>query len=84
MGEENTEFLSSEYKEILREADSIKEKYQEQPRMLAYLWTVIADLYGDAAKINGRHNVSEQLKQLRGLLNNYDFETLSHFFASTL
>ena len=29
MGEENTEFLSSEYKEILREADSIKEKYQE-------------------------------------------------------
>ena len=27
MGEENTEFLSSEYKEILREAESIKSKY---------------------------------------------------------
>ena len=49
--------------------------------MLAYLWTIIADLYGDAAKINGRHNVTEQLKQLRSLLNNYDFNTLSNFFA---
>ena len=29
MGEEDTEFLSPEYKEILREADNIKSKYQE-------------------------------------------------------
>ena len=84
MGEEDTSFLSPEYKEILRDADAIKAKYQEQPRMLAYLWTVIADLYGDAAKRNGRHNVQEQLKQLRVLLNNYDFEALSNFFAKTL
>ena len=59
MGEDNTEFLSAEYREILQDTESIKQKYQEQPRMLAYLWTVIADLYGDAAKINGRHNVTE-------------------------
>ena len=59
MGEENIEFLSVEYKEILDDADSIQQQYQEQPRMLAYLWTIIADLYGDAAKINGRHNVTE-------------------------
>jgi len=59
MGEEDTNFLSPEYKDILREAESIKARYQEQPRMLAYLWTVIADLYGDSAKINGRHNVTE-------------------------
>ncbi len=57
MGEEDTNFLSPEYKEILRDAESIKLLYQEQPRMLSYLWTVIADLYGDSAKINGRHNV---------------------------
>ena len=59
MGEENIEFLSEEYRDILNNADSIKQQYQEQPRMLAYLWTIIADLYGDAAKINGRHNVTE-------------------------
>ena len=59
MGEENKEFLSAEYRAILEDTESIKQKYQEQPRMLAYLWTVIADLYGDAAKINGRHNVTE-------------------------
>ena len=59
MGEEDTSFLSPEYKEILRDADQIKSQFQEQPRMLAYLWTVIADLYGDSAKINGRHNVSD-------------------------
>ena len=27
MGEENTDFLSSEYKDILRDADNIKQKY---------------------------------------------------------
>ena len=52
--------------------------------MLAYLWTVIADLYGDTAKINGRHNVSEQLRTLRGILNNYDFDTLCNFFSASL
>ena len=52
--------------------------------MLAYLWTVIADLYGDSAKINGRHNVSDQLRNLRKILNNYDFESLCSFFAENL
>ena len=59
MGEDDTSFLSPEYKEILKEAEAIKQLYADQPRMLAYLWSVIADLYGDSAKINGRHNVSD-------------------------
>ena len=29
MGEEDTDFLSPEYKEILREAENIKQKYLE-------------------------------------------------------
>ena len=52
--------------------------------MLSYLWTVIADLYGDSAKINGRHNVSDQLRNLRQILNNYDFDSLCNFFAENL
>jgi len=42
--------------------------------MLAYLWTIIADLYGDAAKTQGKHHVNEQLKQLRVILNGYSYE----------
>lgn len=44
-------FLSDEYKEILREADTIKQAFKLQPRKLTYLWGIIADLYIDAAKI---------------------------------
>ena len=81
MGEEDTSFLSPEYREILRDAESIKQRHEEQPRMLSYLWTVIADLYGDSAKINGRHNVTDQLRSLRQILNNYDLDSLLMFFS---
>ena len=54
--------MSAEYKEILRDAENIKLKFNEQPRILAYMWTVIADLYGDSAKIKGRQDVTESLK----------------------
>jgi len=73
--------LSSEYKEILKDAENIKASFNEQPRILNYMWTVIADLYGDAAKIKGRQNVTESLKQLRAILNNYDYDQLQTFFA---
>lgn len=36
--------------------------------MLSYLWTVLTDLYGDVSKIQGRHNVTDQIKRLRELL----------------
>ena len=31
--------------------------FDEQPRKLAYLWGIIADLYVDTAKIKGFSNV---------------------------
>jgi len=61
-GEEDTSFLSQEYKDILRDEATIKQRYHEQPGILSYMWTVIADLYGDAAKIKGRSNISDSLK----------------------
>lgn len=49
--------------------------------MLNYLWAVIADLFGDASKIKGKHNVSAQIGQLRQLLlHNYSRENLLLFF----
>lgn len=81
-GEEDTSFLSEEYREILRDAEAIKRRFEEQPRRLGYLWSVIADLFGDASKIKGRHNVGDQLRQLRQLLNTgYSREALGQFFG---
>ena len=65
----------------MRDEASIKQKYHEQPGILSYMRTVIADLYGDAAKIKGRSNISDSLKQLRHLLNNYDYQQLRDFFG---
>lgn len=55
--EEEETFMSEEYREILNNASSIKEMYEQQPRKLSYLWGIIADLYVDTAKIKGFHNV---------------------------
>ena len=49
--------MSEEYKEILREAETIKTQFKNQERRLTYLWGIIADLYIDSAKIKGHHNV---------------------------
>ena len=70
LGEDDISFLSQEYRDILKDAENIKLQYNEQPRMLSFLWSVIADLFGDASKIHGRHNVSDKLRQLRELLSN--------------
>jgi len=51
------DFLSEDYKQILETADSVKQQYSQQPRKLSYLWGIIADLYVDTAKIKGFHNV---------------------------
>lgn len=53
--------------------------------MLGYLWSVIADLFGDASKIKGKHNVGQQLRTLRDLLtNNYSQENLRMFFSANI
>ncbi len=84
-GEEDTSFLSQEYRDILKDAENITARHNEQPKMLAFLWSIIADLFGDASKIKGRHNVGAQLKQLKELLtNNYSRDNLSMFFNSNI
>lgn len=72
--EEDVNFMSDDYKEILRNADKIRAQFLLQPRKLTYMWGIIADLYMDTAKIKGRHNVQTKMPQLKQLLNNYNFE----------
>lgn len=54
---EEQDFMSDEFKQILANADHIKKLFAGQPRMLNYLWGIVADLYVDTAKIKGYHNV---------------------------
>jgi Bardet-Biedl syndrome 7 protein len=84
MQEEDLNFLSEEYKEILGNADKIKKKFESQPRKLNFLWGVIADLYNDTAVIKGVHDVSSQVPKLKQILNNYDFDELVHFFKTSI
>ena len=58
-------FMSEEYKDILKNADLIRAQFKQQPRKLTYLWGIIADLYTDTAKIKGRHNVSGKMGTLK-------------------
>jgi len=49
--------------------------------MLSYLWTIVTDLYGDMSKIQGRHNVADQIRRLREMLKgNCTHIQLSHYF----
>ena len=66
----------------MRDEAIIRQKQTEQPRFLNFMWTVIADLYGDYCKTKGRQNISDSLKQLRHLLTNYDQDALAAFFLS--
>lgn len=75
--------MSQEYKDILRNADQIRQEFAQQPRKLTYLWGIIADLYQDTAKIKGVHNVGNRMGQLKQLLNQYDFEELVTFFRKS-
>ncbi|CAI2359386.1 unnamed protein product [Moneuplotes crassus] len=80
MQEEDLNFLSDEYKEILGNAEKIKKSFESQPRKLHFLWGIIADLYNDIAIIKGIHDVSGQIPKLKQILNNYDFDELVQFF----
>ena len=75
--------MSEEYKEILRNADTIRAQFKLQPRKLTYMWGIIADLYMDTAKIKGRHNVQTKMPTLKQILNNYNYQNLQEFFMQS-
>ena len=84
MQEEDLNFLSEEYKEILGNAEKIKESFKSQPRKLHFLWGIIADLYSDTAIIKGIHDVSNHIPKLKQILNNYDYDELVQFFKNSI
>ena len=76
--------MSDEYKAILQNADEIKKAFGQQPRKLAYIWGIIADLYVDTAKIKGFYNVKDRMPVLKSILNNYSLPDLQAFFKAVI
>ena len=79
MYENDTSFLTDEYREILENADALQEEFKKQPCHLERLYGMVTDLYIDRHKFKG-HNVKNKVSQLINILDNYELNTLIAFF----
>ncbi|XP_061748169.1 Bardet-Biedl syndrome 7 protein [Nerophis ophidion] len=80
--EGNTDFLTSEYRNILDESSSLLEEYKKQPAPLERLYGMITDLFIDKFKFKGQ-NVKSKVSSLLEILDNYDLKSLLDFFSET-
>ena len=77
--ENDKTFLTTEYKEILDNADMLQDEFKKQPCHLERLYGMVTDLYIDRHKFKGQ-NVKNKVSQLINILDNYDLNTLIEFF----
>lgn len=77
--ENDTSFLTEEYREILDNAETLQEAFKKQPCHLERLYGMITDLYIDRHKFKGL-NVKNKVPQLINILDNYDLNNLMEFF----
>ncbi|KAH8064936.1 hypothetical protein JL722_1826 [Aureococcus anophagefferens] len=83
--EEDTRWLSEDYKFIHDHAEELRAEFAESPTSLQYMAGIITDFFVDRMKfcgIDARHKIP----QLENLLNakNYDFDKLLEFFNPAL
>ncbi|XP_056011341.1 Bardet-Biedl syndrome 7 protein homolog isoform X4 [Ostrea edulis] len=79
--ENDTSFMSPEYKQILEDAEELQAEFKRQPCHLERLYGMITDLYIDKFKFKGQ-NVKGRVPALLEVLDNYDLQTLVEFFES--
>jgi len=77
--ENDTSFLTEEYREIIDNAETLQDAFKKQPCHLERLYGMITDLYIDRHKFKGQ-NVKNKVSQLIGILDNYDLNVLLEFF----
>jgi hypothetical protein len=80
----DSEWLSPEYAEILREQETIRKQFKNRERSLEYLSGVVTDLFVDWHRIHGndcRHKIVELQNMLLG--SEYSFDTLVQMHMST-
>ncbi|GMI26897.1 hypothetical protein TeGR_g14836, partial [Tetraparma gracilis] len=76
-----SEWMSAEYKEILKNADTIQKEHKQRPMLMQYLSGIITDLFVDRHKLSGM-DVRHHIPQLQGLINDGDFNALLNMFKS--
>lgn len=80
--EKDLSFLSDDYKQIVDNADDIKEKFAQQPFLLDRFYGIITDLYIDTWKFKGQ-NVKNKIPALKETLCNYELSKLVTFFETS-
>ncbi|XP_061189104.1 Bardet-Biedl syndrome 7 protein homolog isoform X3 [Saccostrea echinata] len=79
--ENDTSFISPEYRQILEDAEELQAEFKKQPCHLERLYGMITDLYIDKFKFKGQ-NVKGRVPALLEVLDNYDLQTLVQFFET--
>lgn len=82
VNENNMNFLTPEYQEILDNAQRYTEEYKRSPSHLERLYGMITDLYIDKFKFLGQ-NVKNKVSLLVERLDNYDLDELIKFFQNS-
>jgi len=82
--EGQTKFLSPELQQVLDRATEIQQQHEEAPRRLAFLHNIVVAAYKDKWRLKGHMSVEHRLKDLVALLQNYDAERITSFFADPL
>ncbi|KAL5012626.1 hypothetical protein ScPMuIL_011177 [Solemya velum] len=80
--ENNLDFMSPEYRQILDDANDLQLEYKKQPCHLERLYGMITDLYIDKFKFKGQ-NVKTRVPSLLEVLDNYDLQSLVQFFEAS-
>ncbi|XP_070553841.1 BBSome complex member BBS7-like isoform X2 [Ptychodera flava] len=79
--EQDLNFMSPEYRQILEESEKLQAEYKKQPCHLERLYGMITDLFIDKFKFKGT-NVKTKVPQLLEVLDNYDLQSLISFFET--
>eukprot|EP01038_Epipyxis_sp_PR26KG_P007245 gene7245-9877_t len=77
----NSNWLSTEYNDILLEQETIRKEFKARDKSLEYLSGIITDLYVDWNKLQGI-DARHRIPQVIGLIHEGNFENLVHSFLA--
>jgi len=82
--ENDTKFLAQELQQVLQRATEIQQQFELQPQRLAFLHNIVTAAYKDKWRLKGHQSVEHRLKDLHKLLENYNVEQVTMFFADPI
>jgi len=82
--EGETKFLAQELQTVLQRANEIQQQFELQPQRLAFLHNIVVAAYRDKWRLKGHQSVEHRLKDLQKLLESYNVEQITNFFADPI